>query len=166
MPTVPSYSKCNELGCGNPKAERSNKCESHKRIPLPHTRIARGDRPKKREVKPRNPATAYNSSKWYALRQIQLSRYPLCAACKADGTITSAKHVDHVFPWRHIGDTAFTHNILQSLCHSCHSIKTRLEQEGIYRRYGTPCIDYYKDDYLLTIIQSMDEFELNFIKNI
>jgi len=27
-------------------------------------------------------------------------------------------------------------NIFQSLCHECHSHKTALEQQGIYRSYG------------------------------
>jgi hypothetical protein len=35
------------------------------------------------------------------------------------------------------------HNVYQSLCHECHSHKTQLEQQGIYRHYDAP--DAFKD---------------------
>lgn len=65
----------------------------------------------------------------------QLSRQPICQACKLEGIITPAKAVDHVFPWRQIGDQAFWQNIWQSLCVEHHSHKTSLEQQGIFRHY-------------------------------
>jgi 5-methylcytosine-specific restriction endonuclease McrA len=70
------------------------------------------------------------------MRQAQLSRFPLCAACKHQGLIRAASVVDHVWPWRTIGLEAFRVNRLQSLCPDCHSVKTGLEQKGIAREYG------------------------------
>mgnify|MGYP006283020037 FL=1 len=74
---------------------------------------------------------AYDSKLWKATRRRQLSLQPLCQACLCKGIITAAHHVDHVFPWRQIGQHAFMHNVLQSLCAEHHSYKTGKEKHGI-----------------------------------
>lgn len=89
----------------------------------------------------------YQTTQWRKLRQIQLSKHPLCAACLSDGKIVQAEHIDHLFPWSAIGEKAFYHNVFQSLCGSCHSIKTTLEQRGTYRHFGIPTRDYKLSDY-------------------
>jgi 5-methylcytosine-specific restriction protein A len=89
----------------------------------------------------------YTTTQWRKLRQIQLSKHPLCASCLTDGKIVQAEHIDHLFPWSSIGEEAFYHNVFQSLCESCHSIKTTLEKRGIYRRFGFPNKDYALGDY-------------------
>jgi 5-methylcytosine-specific restriction protein A len=94
----------------------------------------------------------YQSTQWRKLRQIQLSKHPLCAACLADGKITSAFHIDHLFPWSQLGEDAFYINVFQSLCHSCHSIKTTLEQRDTYRLYGIPNRDYRLTDYMSVMV--------------
>jgi hypothetical protein len=53
-----------------------------------------------------------------------------------------------LFAWKHIGSHAFSRNIFQSLCHNCHSQKSGLEKQGIYRHYAQDgAKDYTKNDY-------------------
>lgn len=143
MPTVPSATKCSTLGCKNTKAKFSSLCTEHGgRDTFNHRRYNQTDKRKEAGDK-------YNGRQWRTLRQIQLSQYPLCAGCKADGIITAAQHVDHIFPWQQIGEHAFTFNLFQSLCPSCHSSKTQLEQQGIFRAYGDR--DYTTQDYRIAV---------------
>lgn len=89
--------------------------------------------PKHRPKHQRGASAAYHS--WYLLpiwtddlRPGQLLREPFCRECARRGLRTPAVDVDHILD--HKGDWAvFTdRNNLQSLCHSCHSRKTMLEQ--------------------------------------
>lgn len=89
----------------------------------------------------------YNTRQWLTLRQIQLSKNPLCKGCEAEGRVVPANTVDHVFPWAQISKEAFFINRFQCLCRDHHSEKTQLEQRGIFRLYGTPCVDYAIGDY-------------------
>jgi 5-methylcytosine-specific restriction endonuclease McrA len=143
MPSIPTNPKCSTLGCKQPRTKFSGLCLEHGgRDTYNHKRYNQTEHRK-------DAADKYNSKQWRTLRQIQLSQYPICAGCKADGIITSASHVDHIFPWSHIGEHAFTHNIYQSLCPACHTNKTQLEQQGIYRRYGYR--DYKAEEYRIVV---------------
>jgi 5-methylcytosine-specific restriction endonuclease McrA len=81
------------------------------------------------------------------MRAAQLSKEPLCAGCLAGGIVTAADTVDHVFPWQQIGEHSFYRNMFQSLCVSCHTLKTAMEKRGVFRRYGKPSHDYIRGDY-------------------
>ena len=94
------------------------------------------------------------SKQWKVFRQIQLSKHPICAGCKSNNIITPAQHVDHVFPWMQIGEHAFIHNIYQSLCQSCHSSKTQLEQRGIFKHYGVR--DYNLSEYRVVVANRIE----------
>lgn len=143
MPTVPSATKCSTLGCKNPKARFSSLC-------IEHGGRDKFDYKRYNNTQDRKEAAdMYSTKQWRTLRQIQLSQYPLCAGCKASGIITSATHVDHIFPWRQIGGQSFTYNLFQSLCNECHTSKTHLEQQGIFRAYGVR--DYTKIDYSIAV---------------
>lgn len=139
MPTLPTYTKCLELGCPNPRAHRSSFCDEHNvmkgkyKRPIPTNRYTHDG--------------LYNSPFWYTTRKAHLSTHPLCACCMTAGIVTQGKHVDHLFPWTQIGEHAFYRNVFQTLCHSCHSTKTHLENNGIYRHYTNTYTDYTKDDY-------------------
>ena len=135
MPTIPSNTKCAMLGCKNNKARFSSNCVEH------------GGRDTQRYSGKRLTNKMYDTAQWARLRQIQLSSQPLCAGCLADGVITAAVHVDHVFPWTQISKEAFYINIFQSLCHSCHSAKTALERKGLFRAFGSPNKDYLIHEY-------------------
>ena len=69
----------------------------------------------------------YASKVWKGIRSIQLGQYPLCERCLGLGYSTPAVAVDHVQP--HKGDWALfvDPGNRQSLCTSCHSYKTNLE---------------------------------------
>ena len=143
MPTVPSNTKCGTLGCKNNRSKFSTLCIEHGgRDTFDYKRYNQSDK--------RMEATdKYNTKQWRTLRQIQLSQYPLCAGCKQDGIIKAGEHVDHIFPWQQIGAYAFTFNLFQSLCASCHSSKTQLERQGIFRAYGDR--DYTIKDYRIAV---------------
>jgi len=93
----------------------------------------------------------YNQAVWKKIRIAQLSRQPLCQACTVRGRVTQATVVDHVFPWNQIGEQAFVANIFQSLCPECHSVKTGLEQTGIFRHYKDPPTDYAIENWRQTV---------------
>lgn len=69
--------------------------------------------------------------RWRKFRASWLRKNPLCVRCQADGKVTEATVVDHVIP--HRGDQALFWKAgnHQSLCASCHSRKTALEDGGI-----------------------------------
>lgn len=119
MPYAPFNSVCRELGCKNPRSKLNSFCSEHGG--LEHTNDGKDN--------------AYSNPAWRTIRRAQLSKQPLCQSCLTRGQVNSATHVDHVFPWRHIGEHAFLHNIWQSLCTNCHSHKTGQERKGIYEHY-------------------------------
>lgn len=139
MPTLPTYDKCIHLGCKNKKAKLSGYCVEHGGKDTYNANTTE-------ERKQSN--SMYQTAFWRSTRATQLSRQPLCQSCLARGIVTPALHVDHLFPWRKIGSKAFKHNVFQSLCHECHSHKTKLEAQGICRYYElSNIIDYSVEQY-------------------
>lgn len=121
MPSVPSQTKCLELGCNNPRSRYNGYCIEHGGRDVntqTHTK----------ERKAFN--SVYQTKFWRVTRVIQFTKQPLCQCCLTRGIVTQAEHVDHVFPWAQIGRRAFENNIFQSLCQSCHSHKTSMEAKG------------------------------------
>jgi len=132
MPRVPISLKCRELGCKNNKTSRSTFCVDHG-----------GGITEKGKENSKLYATGY----WKKQRQIQLSQNPLCASCLLNGKVVSAEHIDHVFPHRQDG-LKFKKNLFQSLCASCHTLKTQEENDGKYLYYTANGIVQYTDaDY-------------------
>jgi 5-methylcytosine-specific restriction protein A len=119
MPYAPFNSVCSELGCKQPRSKLNSFCADHGG--LDHTNHGKDN--------------AYSDPAWRTIRRGQLSKQPLCQSCLTNGHINSAVHVDHVFPWRHIGEHAFLNNVFQSLCHECHSYKTGQERKGTFIHY-------------------------------
>ena len=141
MPTLPTYTKCIELGCKEQRIGKSSFCEKHgirKEVSQ-----ERWDRQQQ-----------YKSPFWKQTKRIQLSRSPLCVSCLLAGRVCQANVVDHVFPWAQIGDHAFTNNLFQSLCVECHSHKTVLEQKGIVEHYTNKTTTYSLSDYGYVVSQS------------
>jgi 5-methylcytosine-specific restriction protein A len=146
MPTIPTYPKCAELGCNNPKSKCNSFCLEHGGRERPEYKA------KYNQTEHREKSNAkYNTKQWEVLRRIQLSKYPLCIGCQAEGRITAANVVDHLFPWTQISEQAFYINRFQSLCTTHHSVKTKLERNGIYRAFGLPHRDYTKGDYAMVM---------------
>jgi hypothetical protein len=53
-----------------------------------------------------------------------------------------------VIPWKTIAPGGFINNRFQTLCQSCHSQKTGLEQRGVFRHYSDRgAIDYKPGDW-------------------
>jgi len=144
MPTVPRYSKCNALGCKGARSKYNSYC-------LAHGGKDKLDLSPEQYSKRKDFNEKYQTRQWRQLRKVQLSQHPLCAGCLSKGIIVQALHIDHVFPWSKINPQAFYFNLFQSLCHSCHSSKTALEQKGIYRRYGIPNRDYRLEEYGMVV---------------
>lgn len=141
MPTQPSNIKCSTLACKNQRAKLSARCIEHG---------GKDTYTAKRTDERAAFNGMYNTASWQRKRALQLSKQPLCQACISIGKVKGANHVDHLFSWSAIGTDAFYRNVFQSLCHECHSLKTLLERDGIYRHYnvGTePHKDYSIDDY-------------------
>ena len=135
MPIMPK-DQCAEYGCKQSSIPHSIYCESH----APKT-VTSKDR--------KEFNSAYRAPSWNSIRCRQLSTVPLCQSCMAESRVTDASTVDHVFPWRKIGNHAFTRNLFQSLCVSCHSVKTGLERKGVFRHYATDgIIDLNVNDYV------------------
>lgn len=138
MPYAPLNTQCRELGCKNPRSKLNSFCLDHGG--LDHLNHGKDN--------------AYSNPAWRTIRRAQLSKQPLCQSCLISGQVTPAVHVDHVFPWRHIGEHAFLHNIFQSLCHACHSYKTGQERQGSYEHYtheGTQALT--QSDYAYAMAQ-------------
>ena len=72
-------------------------------------------------------ARLYDLRAWHRARRAHLASEPLCRMCKARGILKPAKHVDHIIPISKGGDW-FDGDNLQSLCHECHSLKTRADE--------------------------------------
>ena len=134
MPTLPRYTKCSHLGCQGERSRYNTFCLAH------------GGKNTLKITKQRAENNAmYQTNMWRTLRQRQLSMHPLCASCLDNNKVTQAHHVDHVFPWTHIGESAFYTNLFQSLCAPCHSDKTYYESKGIIKHYGY--VDRIIEDY-------------------
>ena len=143
MPTVPSNTKCSMLGCSSVRSRYNTLCIEH------------GGRNSYNHTEKRKDFNGkYNTKQWRKLRQAQLSKHPLCLSCLSQGRVVEAEHIDHVFPWYSYGSEAFQRNLFQSLCQPCHSIKTGLEQRGIYRHYAIPIKDYGIEDYPYVMAQN------------
>lgn len=148
MPYLPSNEKCQQLGCKNYRSKFTLNCIEH------GGRDVWRHRPS--EHRTENNAM-YNTPAWRTMRTMQLGKQPLCQSCLSIGKVNSASHIDHLFAWASLGKDAFYHNILQSLCPECHSAKTVLEQQGIYRHYRhDKVIDYAIHEYKQIVALSTD----------
>ena len=87
------------------------------------------------------------ASKMEKYKSKAIKQEPLCARCLNEGKVTSGAHVDHVFPHRR-DNARFTVNLFQTLCQSCHTLKTQDENRGRYLHYTrNGIIEYTDGDY-------------------
>jgi len=95
--------------------------------PPTHWAITRACKPHVPQHRQRpGPRAQGYDRRWDKLSLWYRHKHPLCRLCLAAGRVTPATQVDHIKPKR-LGGTDDLAN-LQSLCHSCHSSKTRKEQ--------------------------------------
>ena len=83
-------------------------------------RAPRIDRPRRPERRASAARRGYDRAE-QRVAQAYLVKHPIC---QAPGCNEPATDVDHIVPLRQGGARLETNN-LQSLCHSCHSRKTR-----------------------------------------
>ena len=149
MPTQPSNTKCIMLGCNNLRSRLNSNCLDHG---------GKDTYVSKRTEERATSNAMYNTRQWQRKRILQLSKQPLCQSCLSNGMAKGANHVDHLFSWNSIGIDAFYKNIFQSLCNECHSSKTLLERDGIYRHYnvgGQAYKDYFLSDYQFVLVNQV-----------
>ena len=73
----------------------------------------------------------YSTRRWLEMRARQLLIEPFCRECAKAGERRRATDVDHIVPHRGDKSLFYDKGNLQSLCHSCHSRKTRRELGGL-----------------------------------
>ena len=66
----------------------------------------------------------YSSARWRGFRKWFLRQFPICSDTKCTAPATDVDHIKAIED----GGEKFDSNNCQSLCHSCHSIKTRTDQ--------------------------------------
>ena len=140
MPYVPKQTKCAYLGCGNERSPLNSFCMEH------------GGKGFNDSIKRKRSNAKYNTTYWARTRTAQLSRQPLCQSCALENRVNGATEVDHLFAWNQLGEEAFAVNVFQSLCKNCHTVKTGLEQRGIFRHYKPPKpTDYKIEDWYAVV---------------
>ena len=84
----------------------------------------------------------YDTSAWKRLRIAHLSAHPFCVSCLELDYRVPAVHVDHIQTVATAPELRLDPANLQSLCISCHSVKTQTEDKGSVARGcnldGTP----------------------------
>lgn len=69
----------------------------------------------------------YTSGRWQKVRNAYIRRHPLCEHCLARGEMVAGTEVDHIVEIKD-GGSKLDFSNLQTLCRSCHAIKTAQEQ--------------------------------------
>ncbi len=66
---------------------------------------------------------------WRRLRDSHKTENPLCLHCIQKGFVTVAREIDHIIPFDGLNDPLrLDPSNLQSLCRSCHAIKTHKDK--------------------------------------
>lgn len=106
---------CAAAGCKN-KATNNHRCDKHQ-----YKKATNKTRERNVDLKGKN---VHDSYKWKQLRERKMRENPLCEHCFNKGLIVSAKEVDHILEIKDYPELAWNITNLQSLCVSCHRIKT------------------------------------------
>ena len=121
MPTKP-LKPCAVSGC--PNLTDGTYCEKHrKERNIEYSRFNRDNELQK----------FYKSKEWRDLRRSYLESHPLCCECLKQGKYVTATIVDHIVPIRQGGKRLDANN-LQSLCLSCHTLKSNKEGSSGFKR--------------------------------
>lgn len=109
---------CRAPGCASISQDGSGYCDGHK-APTGWTKYSKESRHKR----------GYGSAWSNRIRPgiLRRDKY-LCQPCLQGGVLTDASQVDHIIP-KSQGGTDSPDN-LQSICASCHRLKTQAESKG------------------------------------
>ena len=103
---------------------KGNRCEAHAKPARP-----KRDYSKVSESPYRAKARKFYSSRpWRLLSEAYRTRNPLCATCLTNGRTTAANVADHIVEISEQWSGRLDPKNLQSLCNSCHSVKTYHER--------------------------------------
>jgi len=108
MPSKPRKI-CSYPGC--PNITTSQYCEIH-------TRKANQDYNKQRLERDPDFYKRYGR-RWHEIRDLYISKHPLCERCERAGYLVPAEEVHHIRPLADGGDNSDEN--LMSVCKSCHS---------------------------------------------
>lgn len=82
-----------------------------------------------------NQVKRVKGSKWKRIRLEHLAEEPLCRTCVANKRITLACEVDHIKPlWE--GGQEYDRDNLQSICTTCHILKTSEEAKRRSKQFN------------------------------
>lgn len=114
---------CNYPNCNNFALDGHIYCGIHYKEPKPFENAKRSNE------------GLYNTSKWRKLRKEHLNKEPYCIKCGATEDLT----VDHIADPLGNEFLFFDKNNLQTLCKSCHRIKTSAEIQQRKRNHKNDC---------------------------
>ena len=119
MPTINKKKLCSKHGIYN--AIESPQCPKCKKV---------SNKTYDSTMRAKDRAKIYNSIQWKDIRIKALVRDEMmCVICRRNGVDTQAKEVDHIIELQDRQDLAYKLDNLQSLCKTCHSIKTAKEKK-------------------------------------
>lgn len=123
---VQSQKPCCHPGCGKLVPGGVARCQKHLE------QRQQEDQKRQQQYDKRRGTSAQRGygSRWKKVRVTYLQSHPLCVRCGEEGRLTPASVVDHIVP--HKGDVAlfWNSNNWQSLCKTCHDVKTATEDGG------------------------------------
>lgn len=112
---------CVAPACREIVRDNNSRCEKHRN-------------PNRKDITPRvTPKTRrntniYDSQRWRRLSLKQRKKHPFCAHCALTNIVKVADVADHIIEIEDDPTLAFVITNLQSLCYSCHLIKTKKVQ--------------------------------------
>ena len=116
MPVSPPR-PCRAVGCAALVYSKDGYCDAHGRAAYQQQNKAAGEDRKESN-------RFYQRAAWKKLRRSHIEREPSCRKCGAAGAV-----VDHIVPRSIRPDLELELSNMQTLCHSCHSQKTRREEK-------------------------------------
>lgn len=126
MPSKPPK-PCRHPGCPEITTDPSGYCHRHRE----YEKAVRNDYEKRRG----SAASRGYDRRWRNCAKSFLAEHPLCKLCEKENRLTPATLVDHIISVTGPDDPLFWEpDNHQSLCSSCHSIKTAKEDGG----FGNP----------------------------
>lgn len=72
----------------------------------------------------------YHLRDWERASRRRLAEFPFCAECQRNGRTEAATVTDHIIPHRGNLDLFWDAKNHQSLCESCHGVKSRSERDA------------------------------------
>lgn len=116
---------CTHPSCGTLVHDGSGRCAKHAKQLRQSIDAKRG-----------NSTERGYSYAWQQAREGFLRKHPLCVRHESRGQVVAATVVDHIRPHKGDKDLFWERSNWQSLCKTCHDIKTATEDGGFGRSKG------------------------------